>query len=65
MRQNPKGKMLTEEEKTYHFKRLQSRNYKASLLLEGIHLDPTEKPQKHGMQTEAKLIAELKARYAR
>lgn len=56
--------MLTEEEKTFHFKRLQSRNYKASMLLEGIHLDPTEKPQKSNPVTEAKLIADLKARYA-
>ena len=59
------GNALTNEEKQQRFKQLQSRNYIASMRLEGIHwveVTPTHNPKN---LSEAEQIAELKLHYAR
>lgn len=57
--------MLTEEEKKAHFKRLQNKNYRASLRLEGIHLEGETHDPECVLKSESEQIADLTLRYAR
>lgn len=56
---------LTEIQKQQRFKQLQSRNYKASMRLEGIHWVETLPNLDRIVLTEAEKIAELTLHYAR
>ncbi|WP_428457901.1 YhfG family protein [Photobacterium makurazakiensis] len=57
--------MLTEAQKKSRYKSMQSRNYTASLQLEGIHLASDNEKKYSPEETESKQIADLKLRYAR
>ncbi|WEM45777.1 DUF2559 family protein (plasmid) [Photobacterium sp. DA100] len=57
--------MLTDDEKKRHFKQLQAKNYRASLRLEGIHLEPEESVSHDGGLLEVEQINKLKGQYAR
>ncbi|PSU36150.1 YhfG family protein [Photobacterium lutimaris] len=57
--------MLTDDQKRQRFKQLQRKNYRASLRLEGIHLDPEESKSNNDGLAEVEHINELKGQYAR
>ncbi|WP_428647320.1 YhfG family protein [Photobacterium satsumensis] len=57
--------MLTDDQKRQRFKQLQAKNYRASLLLEGIHLEPDESESHESVLAEVEHINKLKGRYAR
>lgn len=57
--------MLTDDQKRQRFKQLQAKNYRASLLLEGIHLEPDESESHESVLAEVEHINKLKGQYAR
>lgn len=57
--------MLTDDQKRQRFKQLQGKNYRASLRLEGIHLDPEESQRNDNGLAEVEHIKKLKGQYAR
>lgn len=57
--------MLTDDEKQRRYKQLQAKNYRASLRLEGIHLEQEESANSESGLTEIEQIRQLKGHYAR
>ncbi|MGR5064658.1 YhfG family protein [Photobacterium sp. DNB22_13_2] len=57
--------MLTDDQKRQRFKQLQGKNYRASLRLEGIHLEADESDKNDSVLAEIEHIKKLKGQYAR
>ena len=57
--------MLTDDDKQRRFKQLQAKNYRASLRLEGIHLEQEDDAAIETGLNEIEQIRKLKGHYAR